>query len=143
MELAVENSLPFLGIKITKIGCSLQTEVYRKPTDKGLVSHFQSHQKALLNTMLYRGLWISSTWEIFHKEVERLKEIFKKLQSYIKLFSTRLCKELYKNNNSSNSNSNKQSYSSQMMTKSLDSLFHSKTSFPVRMSKDNYCTAIK
>ena len=43
MELAVENSLPFLGIKITKIGCSLQTGVYRKPTDKGLLLHFQSH----------------------------------------------------------------------------------------------------
>ncbi|XP_068684732.1 uncharacterized protein [Montipora foliosa] len=27
MELAVENSLPFMGIKITKIGCTLQTEV--------------------------------------------------------------------------------------------------------------------
>ena len=74
MELAVENSLPFLGINITKIGCSLQTEVYRKPTDKGLLLHFQSHvdikyKKALLNTMLYRGLRISSTWEIFHKEL--------------------------------------------------------------------------
>ncbi|XP_068734877.1 uncharacterized protein [Montipora capricornis] len=43
MELAVENSLPFLGIKITKIGCSLETKVYRKPTDKGLLLHFQSH----------------------------------------------------------------------------------------------------
>ena len=43
MELAVENSLPFLGIKITKMGCSLQTGVYRKPTDKGLLLHFQSH----------------------------------------------------------------------------------------------------
>ncbi|XP_068734878.1 uncharacterized protein [Montipora capricornis] len=41
---------------------------------------------ALLNTTLYRGLWISSTWEIFHKEVERQKEIFKKLQYPIALF---------------------------------------------------------
>ena len=74
MELAAENSLPFLGIKNTKIDCSLQTEVYRKPTDKGLLLHFQSHvdikyKKTLLNTMLYTGLRMSSTWEIFHKEV--------------------------------------------------------------------------
>ena len=38
MELAVENSLPFLGIKIAKIGCSLQTEVYSKPTDRSPVA---------------------------------------------------------------------------------------------------------
>ena len=32
------------------------------------------------------GLWVSSTWEVFHNEVKRLKEIFKKLQDPRALF---------------------------------------------------------
>ena len=44
------------------------------------------YKKALLNAMVCRGLRISSTWEIFHKEVERLNEIFIKLQYPIALF---------------------------------------------------------
>ena len=43
METAVDDCLPFLGMRVIKSGCVLQTEVYRKPTDKGLLLHFQSH----------------------------------------------------------------------------------------------------
>ena len=93
METAVDDSLPFLGMRVIKSGCVLQTEVYRKPTDKGLLLHFQSHvdsryKKSLLNTMLYRGFKLSSSWQLFSKEIDRLRVIFRKLQYPMSLFDT-------------------------------------------------------
>ena len=38
-----EGSLPFLGTVRRRYGNSLTTEVYRKPTDTGLLLHFHSH----------------------------------------------------------------------------------------------------
>ena len=43
MEIAENNKLPFLGMMIEKSGCHLTTSVYRKPTDTGLLLHYQSH----------------------------------------------------------------------------------------------------
>ena len=43
MEFEHEGSIPFLGTLITRCGNTLKTEVYRKPTDTGLLLHFQSH----------------------------------------------------------------------------------------------------
>ncbi|XP_068717028.1 uncharacterized protein [Montipora capricornis] len=40
METAVDDSLPFLGMRVIKSGCVLQTEVYRKPTDKRASTSF-------------------------------------------------------------------------------------------------------
>ena len=38
MELSVDNKIPFIGIEIVKNGTKLETQVYRKPTNNGLVS---------------------------------------------------------------------------------------------------------
>ncbi|CAH3032549.1 unnamed protein product [Porites lobata] len=35
--------IPFIGIDIIKNGTELETCVYRKPTNTGLLLHFQSH----------------------------------------------------------------------------------------------------
>ena len=43
METAVNNSLPFVGMVITKTDNHLNTSVYRKKTNKGLLLHYQSH----------------------------------------------------------------------------------------------------
>ena len=43
MELPVDNKIPFIGIEIVKNGTKLETQVYRKPTNTGLLLHFQSH----------------------------------------------------------------------------------------------------
>ena len=56
-EFEHEGSIPFLGTLITRCGNTLKTEVYRKPTDTGLLLHFQSHvdnryKKGLVNTMV-------------------------------------------------------------------------------------------
>ena len=42
MELPVDNKILFIGIEIV-IGTKLETQVYRKPTNTGLLLHYQSH----------------------------------------------------------------------------------------------------
>ncbi|XP_027055487.1 uncharacterized protein LOC113682528 [Pocillopora damicornis] len=58
MELPVDNKIPFIGIEIVKNGTKLETQVYRKPTNTGLLLHFQSHtdkryKDSLLQTMIH------------------------------------------------------------------------------------------
>ena len=45
MELEDNGKLPFLGMVIIRNGPRLDTKVYRKPTDTGLLLHYQSHVK--------------------------------------------------------------------------------------------------
>ena len=64
MELPVDNKIPFIAIEILKNGTELETRVYRKPTDTGLLLHFQSHldkhyKTGLLKTMLHRAYALS------------------------------------------------------------------------------------
>ena len=77
--------IPFLGMDVIRNGCRLETTVYRKPTDKGLLLHYHSHvdaryKRSLLNTMLKRAFQLSFTWKFFHEECERLKVIFSRLR---------------------------------------------------------------
>ena len=81
MELEESGRLPFLGMDIIRNGCRLDTKVYRKPTDTGLLLHYHSHvdgryKRSLLNTMLNRAFKLSSTWKLFYQECERLKVTF-------------------------------------------------------------------
>lgn len=60
------------------------TEIYRKPTDAGLLLHFQSHvdrryKRGLVNTMVDRAFRLSSTQEAFFTECNKLRSIFSKL----------------------------------------------------------------
>ena len=64
MELEDNWKLPFLGIVIIRNGLRLDTKVYRKPTDTGLLLHYQSHvdvkyKHSLLKTMLNRAFKLS------------------------------------------------------------------------------------
>ena len=61
------------------------TSVYRKPTNTGLLLHHQSHvdnhyKRSLVKTILNRAYRLSSTWELFTTECERLKLIFSNLK---------------------------------------------------------------
>ena len=85
MELEENGRLPFFGMDVIRNGCCLDTMVYRKRTDKGLLLHYHSHvdaryKRSLLNIMLNRAFQLSSTWKFFHEECERLKEIFSRLR---------------------------------------------------------------
>ena len=77
MEIADSNKLPFLGMMIEKKGCKLVTSVYRKPTNNGLLLHFQSHvdtryKKSLIRIMLHRAYRLSSSWELVVRECDYL-----------------------------------------------------------------------
>ena len=39
MELSINNKIPFLGMNIWKVNNMLETSVYRKPTNTGLLLH--------------------------------------------------------------------------------------------------------
>ena len=72
MELKENGRLLFLGMDVIRNGCHLDTTVYRKPTDKGLLLHYHSHvdaryKRSLLNTMLNHVFQLSSVWKFFHK----------------------------------------------------------------------------
>ena len=60
MELSTENTLPFLGM-VLKDSQNITTSVYVKPTNTGLLLHYNSHvdnryKKSLIITMLDRAL---------------------------------------------------------------------------------------
>ena len=79
METAVNNSLPFLGMVITKTDNHLNTSVYRKKTNKGLLLHYQSHvdnryKRSLIRTMLDRSKRLSSSPDLFSKECYDLRK---------------------------------------------------------------------
>ena len=81
MELSNKDSIPFIGTLITKNGNKLDTQVYRKPTNTGLLLHFQSHtdlryKKCLIETMVHRAKELSSTHQAFVDECMHLKSMF-------------------------------------------------------------------
>jgi len=81
MELEDNGKLPFLGMVIIRNGPRLDTKVYVKPTDTRLLLYNQSHvdvryKHSLLRTMLNRAFKLSSNWQFFHQECERLKMVF-------------------------------------------------------------------
>ena len=85
MELASNNKLPFIGMEVLKKGCKLETSVYRKSTNTGLLLHHQSHvdkryKKSLIKTMLNRAFYLSSTWETFKSECDHLRVMFTNLK---------------------------------------------------------------
>jgi hypothetical protein len=85
MEVEVEGKLPFLGMEIVKKDNRLDTKVYVKPTNNGLLLHFHSHvdkryKRSLIETMLNRAYRLSSSWQHFTDECERLKMLFDRLK---------------------------------------------------------------
>ena len=74
-------------MEIIKNGSQLDTKVYKKPTDTGLLVHYQSHvdvkyKHSLLITMLNRAFKLSSNWKLFHQDnIEKNFKILRKCQS--------------------------------------------------------------
>ena len=92
-ELATNGKLPFLGVEIVKHMSCLETKVYKKPTDTGLLLHYQSHvdvryKQSLLKTMLNRAFKLSSNWQLFHLECERLTATFSRLRYPVPLLQS-------------------------------------------------------
>ena len=97
MEVEHNNSIAFLGISITSKQRKLETQVYTKPTNAGLLLHFKSHvdnryKKCLVNTMVNRAHKLSSTDEAFSSECAKLRNTFIKLGYPISLINSVIAK---------------------------------------------------
>ena len=65
METEINGLLPFLGMQLLNRAPQIETKVYIKPTNTGLLLHYQSHvdtryKRGLLKTMLDRAYCLSS-----------------------------------------------------------------------------------
>ena len=106
MVLPVSNMISFIGMELIKNGTTIETKIYRKPTDTGLLLHFQSHtdlhyKESLIRTMLHRARALPSTDEYFHQEVSKLRIMFTRLAHPISVINSAINKFL---NNSKNNN---------------------------------------
>ena len=87
-----DGMLPFLGTQLLNRVPQIKTKVYVKPTNTGLLVHYQSHvdnryKRSLLTTMLDRAYHLSSSWLYFSKaECERLKSLFSSIKTSIFIF---------------------------------------------------------
>ena len=84
MEIKNNGMLPFLGTQLLNKSTQIQTKVYVKPTNTGLLLHYKSHvddryKRGLLKTMLDRAFRLSSNWSYFSDECDRLKMVFSRL----------------------------------------------------------------
>ena len=73
MEVERSGKLPFLGTELLNHVPQIKTKVYVKPTNTGLLLHYQSHvdnryKRSLLTAMLDRAHRLSSSWAYFSEE---------------------------------------------------------------------------
>ena len=97
-EIENENSVLFLDIKISRDNNKFMTSVYRKPAFSRVLTNSgsfisKSYKYILLFTLLHRAFKLCSSFELFHREIEKLKTIFKS-NGYPKIFVD-LCIEKY------------------------------------------------
>ena len=74
MEVETNGKLPFLGTELINHAPRIETKVHVKPTNTGLLLHYQSHvdnryKRSLLPTMLDRAHRLSSSWAYSLKNV--------------------------------------------------------------------------
>ena len=101
MELPENAMISFIGIEIIENGTKIETQVYRKVTNTGLLLHFKGYRGKrykvdLLRTMLHRAYALSSETEAVDAECDKVRSIFCRLsyprshiESVIPTFSLR------------------------------------------------------
>ena len=98
-ENEVDNSLPFLDVKVIRSNQHFVTSIYRKPTFSGVYTNYSSfipdlYKQNLVSTLLFRIFTVCSSWELMHREVENLKSIMRK-NSYPKYLTEKLVKKFF------------------------------------------------
>ena len=111
LELPVDNKIPFIGIEIVKNRTKLETQVYRKPTNTGLLLHFQRHtdkcyKDSLLKTMIHRAYALLSTTEAFNTECAKLHSIFSCLEYPTSLIDSAINNFLFRNSSANKAGRN-------------------------------------
>ena len=77
------KSLPFLDVQVDVNGAgSALFSIFRKPTNTGLTLNFNAFcplvwKRALIKCFLRRALKLCSNWNLFHIEVDNLRNVFK------------------------------------------------------------------
>ena len=92
LEKETNNKLPFLDVLIEKIGWGVKTSIYKKPTDTGLLTNFNSfvcfkYKIGLIKTLVDRIFKINSSWEGFSTDINNMSEILEKNSFPSKLIS--------------------------------------------------------
>ena len=84
METESNSMLLFLGTQLLNKHTHVETKVYIKPTNTGLLLHYKSHvderyKHGLLKTMLDCAYRLSSNWHYFSEECDPLKLVFSRV----------------------------------------------------------------
>ena len=79
-ETEIKKQLPFLDIKVKRQGEKLTTEVYTKATNSNECLNFNSicplrYKEAVVKTFLNRAFAVCSSWDTFHTEVQRIRQV--------------------------------------------------------------------
>ena len=79
-EIERKKLLPFLDTLITRTDNNVTTTIYTKATSTGECINFNSlcpdrYKIAVIKNFLHRAFAICSTWELFHIEVTRIKQL--------------------------------------------------------------------
>ena len=82
-EVEKDNTLAFLDVNVYRDANSFSTSIHRKDTFSGVYTNYkafmpETYKKGLLLTLLYRAYMISSSYLSVHKEVNELKNIFRR-----------------------------------------------------------------
>ena len=120
MEIAEQNAISFVGMNITKSGNRLETSVYRKSTNAGLLLHYHSHvdkrcKDFLLTTMIHRAHQLSSTPTAFSDESNKLHSTFLNLDYPINLINSAINNFFHNNNDNIDADRNTMDDSSTIM----------------------------
>lgn len=81
IDTSVNNRLPFLDVDIDASSGKFTTRVYRKPTNTGQCLSGKSecpdrYKKSVISAYVRRALKTCSSWELIHRELERVKQLF-------------------------------------------------------------------
>ena len=96
-EEEVEASLPFLDVKVTKMGNSLEFDVYRKPTNTqrcipASSCHPNQHKLAAFHSMIHRACNLPLSEESLSRELKYIKDTAK-VNGYSEVMVDRLLKK--------------------------------------------------
>ena len=99
-EVEKDKCLPFLDVNVLFSNGKFSTTVYRKPTFTGLFTNFESfipitYKRGLINTLLFRYFNISSSYAIFHAEIEKFRQIMTK-NGYPEKFFDKVVRSFFK-----------------------------------------------
>ncbi len=84
-EREVDGDIPFLDMKINNNHGQLTSTWYNKPTDTGLIMNYHAlapkkYKWSVVSGFVYRIHRACSTWENFHRSLERAKRVLEKNQ---------------------------------------------------------------